>query len=158
MNISRLLFLLTILLGTLSEAAEVAPSAPARRRARGFPRICNEITSRVETGRASVYDDKFVGRPMACGGRFSQLKPTASIKLLPAPKGQRRRMLLPCGTIVRVTRTDKKAADGSPLSVDVTVTDNGPLTPSRVIDLPEAVAEQLHYSDGDVPVKLEVCR
>ncbi len=150
-----------ILIGGCAQAGEVSPSASAAARRRGRAHICKEVTARTETGNASYYDNKFVGRPMACNGRpFSQHNPTASIKLLPAPRGQKRRMLLPCGSIVRVTRTDIKAPDRGPLSVEVTVTDNGPLAPGRIIDLPTDVADKLHYGPGErgeVPVKVEVC-
>ncbi len=101
---------------------------------------------------ASYYGNEFVGRTMACGGRFSQGGSTAAIKVKHMLSG-----LVPCGTMVTVTRTDI-TNNGNPVQTTVRITDNGPLTPARVIDLPTAVARRLGFGpgrSGEVPVLLE---
>lgn len=117
---------------------------------------CKSLTGRVLHGEASYYGNSWVGKTMACGGSFSQDRPTAAIQV-----DYMRSKKIPCGTVLIVTRTDKKSKSGQPLSVEVTVRDNGPLRPGRIIDLPTSVARKLGFGPGGeglAHVKAEVCR
>lgn len=108
---------------------------------------------RTLTGKASYYHNKFVGRTMACGGRFSQGNSTAAIKLNYMTSG-----LIRCGTKVLVTNRNDLDGNGNPRQHLVTITDNGPLAPGRVIDLPTSVARSLGFgpgASGELPVALE---
>lgn len=102
-------------------------------------------------GRATYYADHFNGKTMACGGTFWQRNKTAAIKI-------EHRGLVPCGTIVTVTRTDKAGPNGEPLQITLPVTDVGPLATGRVIDLSKSAAAKLEYGvgrHGDPPVTVE---
>lgn len=143
-------------------AGEVAPSrGTSRSRPQASPSkdLCREFTGRTHTGDATYYAQNLVGNKMACNGKpFSQYKATAATKLV--GKGKKKRPMLPCGTIVRVTRTDKKGPGGAPLYRDVVITDTGTLPGKTIIDLPTSVANDLGFGPGragDPPVKIEVC-
>ena len=102
------------------------------------------------SGLASWYGPGFHGRQTACGETYNQHDLTAAHNRLP------------CGTIVRVTRTDTGA------EVTVRINDRGPFErrgerwvphSARVIDLSLAAAWRLDAVDtGVVPVRLEVVR
>ena len=82
---------------------------------------------RTETGVASFYHDKFVGRMTANGEIFSQEKFTAAHKTLPL------------GTWVKVTNLSNDSV------VIVRINDRMPLWNKRSIDLTEAAASELNY-------------
>ena len=79
----------------------------------------------VERGQASFYGASFHGRRTASGERYDQHALTAAHKTLPF------------GTLVRV----RSLATGK--EVDVRVTDRGPFTRGRIIDVSRAAAEAL---------------
>lgn len=79
----------------------------------------------IEQGDASVYHDKFEGRPTASGARFSQDGLTAAHRWLPFGS--------------KVTAVN--LATGR--SVEVEVTDRGPFVDGRVIDLSRRAADAI---------------
>ena len=79
----------------------------------------------VERGQASFYGPRFHGRRTASGERYDQHALTAAHKTLPF------------GTLVRV----RSLVTGK--EVDVRVTDRGPFTRGRIIDVSRAAAEAL---------------
>jgi rare lipoprotein A len=95
----------------------------------------------VESGKASYYSDKLKGRKMANGQRYQPGKHTAAHKKLPF------------GTKLKVTNPRNGR------SVKVLVTDRGPFTPGRVIDLSKSAARKLDMVDsGVVPVQVKVMK
>lgn len=90
-----------------------------------------------ETGEASWVARSLRGRRTASGAPYDPRAMTAAHRTLPL------------GSQVRVTRVDTGR------SVIVTVTDRGPWTDGRVIDVSEAAAEQLGFRGrGTAPVRL----
>ncbi len=90
-------------------------------------------------GKASWYGKKFHGRTTACGEPFDMYAFTAAHKTLPFH------------TIVRVTDPATRK------SVVVRITDRGPYSKGRVIDLSWAAATDLGMVErGIVPVELTV--
>ncbi len=90
-------------------------------------------------GLAAVYSDKLAGRKTASGQVFSQSAMTAA------------HPSLPFGTMVKVTNTKNSK------SVEVKVTDRGPMQAGRVIDLSSAAAAKIGIGKKAMaPVKLEV--
>ena len=83
------------------------------------------LTSELERGNASWYGPRFQGRRTANGERFDMHSLTAAHKTLPF------------GTMVRV----KSLVNGR--EVLVRITDRGPFTKSRIIDLSRAAAIEL---------------
>jgi rare lipoprotein A len=81
--------------------------------------------SHTETGLAAVYSDALDGRTTASGKVYDKTKLTAAHKTLPF------------GTKVRVTnpKTGK--------SVELIITDRGPVQKGRILDLSRAAAEKL---------------
>ena len=96
----------------------------------------------TEHGKASWYGIRCNGGTRtASGERLQNHASTAAHKTLPM------------GTRVRVTNM----ANGK--SEVVRITDRGPFTPGRIIDVTEGVAKRLDfYSRGVVPVKVEVLK
>ena len=95
------------------------------------------IEARAEIGIASYYSSKFQGKKTASGTLFNKNKLTAAHKYLKF------------GTIVRVINlsNDKE--------VFVTISDRGPYTRGRIIDLSEAAAKKIGIF-GNSKVKLIV--
>jgi rare lipoprotein A len=92
----------------------------------------------VETGKASYYGDKFIGRTTASGQVFSQRKRTAA------------HPSLPFGTRVLVINS----SNGK--NVKVRINDRGPFVPGRIIDLSKKAARKLHMIEtGVIEVKLK---
>src|SRR5688572_27343027 len=92
----------------------------------------------TETGKASYYSNKLEGRKMANGEKYNPNKLTAAHRTLPF------------GTKVKVSNP----ANGR--SVKVKVTDRGPFSPGRVVDLSYKAAKKLDIiSTGVAPVKLK---
>lgn len=93
----------------------------------------------VQRGKGVWYGGKFHGRKTASGERFDKNAMTAAHKKLPF------------GTVVRVTNLRNKR------SVKVRITDRGPYSKGRIIDVSEAAARKLAMiKSGVVPVKIEV--
>lgn len=94
---------------------------------------------KVETGIASFYHDKFVGRKTANGEIFTQDKLTAAHKTLPL------------GTWVRVTNLSNDSV------VVVRINDRMPKSNGRSIDLTEKAAGQLNFiPKGLTKVRIEI--
>lgn len=92
-----------------------------------------------ETGMASYYGGKFVGKPTASGEIFDASKLTAAHKKLPF------------GTKVKVTNLSNNKW------VIVRINDRGPFVAGRIIDLSEAAAKKIDMlSKGVVKVTI-VC-
>lgn len=91
-----------------------------------------QITSSVQTGMASYYADKFVGRKTASGEKFSQKKYTCAHRTLPF------------GTKLRVTNPNNNK------SIIVTVNDRGPYAKNRIIDLSKTGAQELDFVKAGV--------
>lgn len=94
--------------------------------------------SAQQTGYASFYADKFVGRKTANGEIYSHSAPTAAHKKLPF------------GTALRVTNVKNNK------SVLVKVNDRGPHSRRFIIDLSKDAAKALDIFDGSQTVTLEV--
>ncbi|GAB3365423.1 hypothetical protein GCM10027566_36040 [Arachidicoccus ginsenosidivorans] len=91
-----------------------------------------------ETGKASYYAGKFIGRKTANGETFRKRKLTAASKTLPF------------GTHVKV----KNLKNGK--TVKVRINDRGPFIPGRIIDLSWKAAKRLDMlDDGVVPVQIK---
>ena len=91
------------------------------------------------SGTAAWYGHKFAGRKTASGKRFN---PNAMTAAHPT---------LAFGTRVKVTNTKNKR------SAVVTITDRGPTTPGRIIDVSQAAAKKLGFiRSGLTDVSLEV--
>jgi rare lipoprotein A (peptidoglycan hydrolase) len=91
-----------------------------------------------QKGEASWYGAGFHGKKTASGEKFNQHEMTAAH---PA---------LPLGTEAKVTNLQTGK------TVDVEITDRGPYTKGRDIDLSKAAAQKLGMTkDGDAPVKIE---
>lgn len=100
--------------------------------------LCLLFQSLSETGKASYYSDKLVGRPMAGGGVYQKEAFTAA------------HPTLPFGTKVRVTNLSNQQ------TVDVVIKDRGPFIKGRVIDLSRAAAEKIGMiAQGVILVKIE---
>jgi rare lipoprotein A len=92
-----------------------------------------------ERGYAAFYSPSLEGHKTACGGVYSPAKLTAAHRSLP------------CGTRLRVTNIRNGKA------VRVTVSDHGPLSNGRIIDLSYEAARRLDFlKQGTTLVKLEV--
>ena len=97
-----------------------------------------DVAFKKQTGLASWYGDHWRGRTTASGKAFDDSELTAAHRTLPL------------NSRVRVTnlRTGR--------SVEVTITDRGPYTHGRVIDLSQAAAKKLGMvKRGLVPVRIE---
>ena len=94
-----------------------------------------------ERGYAAFYNSSLEGHKTACGGVYSASKLSAAHRRLP------------CGTKLRVTNL----RNGK--TVRVTVTDHGPLSNGRILDLSYAAAVHLDFiKQGTTLVKVEVLR
>ncbi len=95
----------------------------------------------TEEGKASYYSNKLEGRKMANGQKYDPDKLTAAHKTLPL------------GTRVKVTNLETRE------SVKVTITDRGPFTPGRVVDLSYKAANKINIiKAGVAPVKLKTVK
>lgn len=91
--------------------------------------LCMPCAAQEQHGVASFYGKKFHGRTMANGQPFDMTAMTAAHRTLPL------------GSIVYVT------SKISGKMVRVEITDRGPYTKGRVIDLSRAAAEALGFVD-----------
>jgi len=104
--------------------ADEVPAAPSAERPR--PELLGgEVPREFQRGMASWYGPRFNGRRTASGERFDMREFTAAHRTLPF------------GTLVRV----HSLVNGR--EVDVRITDRGPYTGNRIIDLSRAAAEEL---------------
>jgi rare lipoprotein A len=87
--------------------------------------LAGEEAREFEQGKASWYGPRFNGRRTASGERYNMHELTAAHKTLPF------------GTLVRV----RSLVNGK--EVDVRITDRGPFSRGRVIDLSRAAAEAI---------------
>ncbi|MBA3595359.1 MAG: septal ring lytic transglycosylase RlpA family protein [Polaromonas sp.] len=87
--------------------------------------LAGEIPREFEQGKASWYGPRFNGRRTASGERYNMHEMTAAHKTLPF------------GTMVRV----RSLVNGK--EVEVRITDRGPFSRGRVIDLSRAAAEAI---------------
>ncbi|MDP1956473.1 MAG: septal ring lytic transglycosylase RlpA family protein [Polaromonas sp.] len=87
--------------------------------------LAGEAAREFEQGKASWYGPRFNGRRTASGERYNMHELTAAHKTLPF------------GTVVRV----RSLVNGK--EVDVRITDRGPFSRGRVIDLSRAAAESI---------------
>jgi rare lipoprotein A len=99
----------------------------------------SDLEREVQVGFASYYGSRFHGARTASGERYDEKALTAAHRTLPF------------GTKVQVTNL----ANGR--SVVVTITDRGPFTKGRVIDVSRRAARKLDFlRDGTTRVRLEV--
>ena len=100
----------------------------------------NALDSYTETGRASYYSSQLHGRRTASGEIHDQTQLTAA------------HPSLPFGTLVCVTNRQNQR------SVMVEITDRGPYSGGRVIDLSLRAAKEIGMTKaGTVRVKIETC-
>ena len=104
----------------------------------GSPRITG-APGQTDTGWASYYAGKFIGRPTANGEIYDPEAMTAAHRTLPF------------NTVVRVTRPS------SGESVVVRINDRGPFVRRRIIDLSRAAAREIDMiNDGIARVEIRV--
>lgn len=125
---NRLLAHLSIFAGALACIA-----GPARADIATVSELASAATSRLETGVASWYGDRFHGRKTASGEVFDMNALTAA-----HPN-------LPFGSWVRV----RNLLNGR--SVDVRINDRGPHIKQRIIDLSRAAAHALGLAGQGTP-------
>jgi len=128
---------------TLLLAAQVsqAGAAPAKWVPQEAPAAAARTSERPEPerGYAAFYSALLEGHKTACGGFYSASKLTAAHRRLP------------CGTKLRVTNL----RNGK--TVRVTVTDHGPVSNGRILDVSYAAAVHLDFiKQGTTLVKVEV--
>lgn len=102
--------------------------------------LAPKLTFYKKKAHASYYADKFNGRRTASGRKFDNNKYTAAHRKLPF------------GTMLRITNED------SGLSVDVEITDRGPFTKGREIDLSKKAFMDIAINKGrgSLPVTIHV--
>lgn len=106
-----------------------------------FAGLSGQKSSDCETGIASYYSDKFVGRKCSSGDIFNQENYTAAHKTLKF------------GTKVKVTNLKNDS------SVIVKINDRMPSSSKRCIDLTKRAAKQLNFiSKGLTKVKIEILK
>lgn len=116
--------------------AKARAAAPAAR-----PQSAFSSTGQTSRGKASYYAVRTNGRRTASGIPLSDSIPTAAHRSLPF------------GTFVRVTNLNNGRSD------IVKITDRGPFTRGRIIDLSLAAASNIGMiKSGVVPVEVEVLR
>lgn len=102
---------------------------------------CTNSRSFTQEGNASFYSNKFQGKKMANGEPYRKRKLTAAHNTLPF------------GTKVKV----KNQENGR--TVKVKITDRGPHSKNRILDLSLAAARRLDMvQSGVVPVKIKVIK
>jgi rare lipoprotein A len=92
-----------------------------------------------ETGMASYYGGKYIGRPTASGEIFVADKLTAAHKTLPF------------GTMVKVTNLSNNK------SVIVRINDRGPFVKGRIIDLSELAAKKIDMMQQGIVKVTIIC-
>ncbi len=131
-NISFVFFLAVI---CSCSTNKIVPQKPPEK---AVPAPQKKETPAVQEGQASVYSDKFHGKKTASGQTFSQHELTAASKEHEL------------GSRLKVT--NKKTGK----STTVTVTDRGPYTKGRIIDLSKSAAQEIDMPhNGVAEVKVE---
>ena len=102
---------------------------------------CSGSKRFTEEGKASYYSNKLQGNKMANGQPYRKGKLTAAHKTLPL------------GTKIKVTNRQNGK------KVKVKITDRGPHTKGRIVDLSLAAAKRLNMVQaGTIPVKIKVVK
>jgi len=103
--------------------------------------MSSSLAFAAEKGIASYYSDVFQGKKTASGSTYDRNKLTAAHKKLPF------------GTKVKITNLKNNK------SVIVTITDRGPYSKKRMVDLSYAAAKEINLiKSGISKVKLEVIK
>jgi rare lipoprotein A len=95
-------------------------------------------SGRTQTGKASIYADKFTNRTMADGNKMDPNDDNAASKTLPL------------GTKAKVTNLETGK------STEVTIQDRGPHVKGRIVDLPPAKAKEIGLTMEEGVAKVEV--
>lgn len=111
---------------------ETAASAPAQAK----PKI--DRSGRTQTGKASIYSEKFNNKTMADGNKMDPHDDNAASKTLPL------------GTKAKVTNLETGQ------STEVTIQDRGPHVKGRIVDLPPAKAKEIGLTKKQGVAKVEV--
>lgn len=127
-------------------AAEVAvkKSVAASEPSKTTPRFKSRLKPRLDrsgsrqVGEASIYAQKFANKRMADGNKMDPMSDNAASKTLPF------------GTRARVTNLETGQ------STEVTIQDRGPHVKGRIIDLPQAKAEEIGISIEEGVAQVEV--
>lgn len=103
--------------------------------------VASVAWAETQRGNAAVYHaTRFTGRPMANGQPFN---PNASVAA---------HLTLPLGTRARVTNLRNGA------STTVVISDRGPHTPGRILDLSPRAARDIGIHGGVTPVEIRPIR
>lgn len=111
---------------------ETATSSPAKAK----PKI--DRSGRTQTGKASIYSEKFNNKTMADGNKMDPHDDNAASKTLPL------------GTKAKVTNLETGQ------STEVTIQDRGPHVKGRIVDLPAAKAKEIGLTKKEGVAKVEV--
>jgi rare lipoprotein A len=126
----------TIPVAALAVVAVGTALFPFRVASKQVTRMTN---THIQKGKAAFYSRTLEGHKTACGGTYVASELTTAHRSLP------------CGTKVRITNT----RNGK--SVVATVSDWGPSSRKRIVDVSRAVAERLDFvKQGVTIVKVEV--
>jgi len=126
-----------LLLALIAIAPAVVPNSRGPQESAATPPATT--TPEPERGYAAFYSSSLEGHKTACGGVYSPEKLTAAHRTLP------------CGTRLRVTNLRNSK------TVRVTITDHGPLSHGRILDLSYEAARRLDFlKQGTTLVKLEL--
>lgn len=114
----------------------VKEDAAAPDSAKVKPKI--DRSGRTQTGKASIYSEKFNNKTMADGNKMDPNDDNAASKTLPL------------GTKAKVTNLKTGQ------STEVTIQDRGPHVKGRIVDLPPAKAEEIGLTKEEGITKVEV--
>jgi rare lipoprotein A len=120
------------LAGETSTKEEASATSPAKAK----PKL--DRSGRTQTGKASIYSDKFINKTMADGNKMDPNDDNAASKTLPL------------GTKAKVTNLKTGQ------STEVTIQDRGPHIKGRIVDLPPAKAEEIGLTKEEGLAKVEV--
>jgi rare lipoprotein A len=111
---------------------DAGASSPAKAK----PKI--DRSGRTQTGKASIYSEKFNNKTMADGNKMDPHDDNAASKTLPL------------GTKAKVTNLETGQ------STEVTIQDRGPHVKGRIVDLPPAKAKEIGLTKKQGVAKVEV--
>jgi rare lipoprotein A len=111
---------------------EAATSSPVKAK----PKI--DRSGRTQTGKASIYSEKFNNKTMADGNKMDPHDDNAASKTLPL------------GTKAKVTNLETGQ------STEVTIQDRGPHVKGRIVDLPPSKAQEIGLTKKQGVAKVEV--
>lgn len=115
---------------SIKDEAAAASSAPTKHKI--------DRSGRTQTGKASIYSEKFINKTMADGNKMDPNDDNAASKTLPL------------GTKAKVTNLKTGQ------STEVTIQDRGPHVKGRIVDLPPAKAEEIGLTKKEGVAKVEV--